>query len=205
MSQPQPEDRPPPPPESGAGEPRASHEQTVADLVREHNRALHAFLMARLRDEHEAREVAQEAYVRLLQLDQPGTVSLLRAYLFKTAANIAIDRARQRSQRSRIHEREFSEEPIDRLSPEARTLSAEDLEVLKKALLELSPKARRAFLLYRLEGWSDAQIAGQLGVKPRMVRYYLTQAGLYCWLRVQGSTPEQAREQSRYSSKEPAP
>ena len=188
-------------PRGPADEPEGSardqnHERAVADLVREHNRALHAFLMMRLHDEHEAREVAQEAYVRLLQLDQPGAVSFLRAYLFKTAANIAIDRARQRSHRARVQEMEAAEEPVDRLSPDRWVLSAEDLQVLKAALLELSPKCRRAFLLYRLEGWNDAQIGEQLGIQPRMVRHYLTQAGLYCRLRVQGLTPQQAKERS---------
>ena len=70
--------------------------------------------MTRLRDEHEAKEVAQEAYVRLLQLDRPGAVSFLRSYLFKTAANIAIDRARQRATHARLQQQRWSEESIDR-------------------------------------------------------------------------------------------
>lgn len=64
----------------------------LARLFREHNQELFGFLCTRLRSEQDAREVAQEAYARLLQLDQPGAISLLRAYLFKTAANLAIDR-----------------------------------------------------------------------------------------------------------------
>lgn len=174
-----------------------AHSQTVADLVKEHNRALHAFLMTRLRDEHEAREVAQEAYVRMLQLAQPGAIGFLRAYLFKTAANIAIDRARQRSNRARLQRKEFVEEPVDELSPDRRTISSEDMEILKRALLELSPKCRRAFLLYRLEDWSDAQISEQLGVQPRMVRHYITQAGLYCKLRISGLSPKHAKAATR--------
>src|SRR5689334_14906628 len=60
--------------------------QSFNRLFREHNRSLMSFLVARLRSVHEARDVAQEAYVRLLQLDKPGAVSLLRSYLFRTAA-----------------------------------------------------------------------------------------------------------------------
>lgn len=189
------------PPEALDGVARTSgvpaHEQTIADLVKEHNRALHAFLMTRLHDEHEAREVAQEAYVRMLQLNEPGAVSFLRAYLFKTAANIAIDRAKQRANRARLQEAEFAEEPVDQLSPDRRLLSGEDVEILKRALLELSPKCRRAFLLYRLEEWSDLQIAKQLGIQPRMVRHYLAQAGLYCRLRIKGLSPEEAKAATR--------
>ena len=68
----------------------------VSQLFRDHNRMLVGYLTSRLRSEQEAKEVAQEAYVRLLQLQDPGTPSLLRAYLFKTATNLAIDRLRHR-------------------------------------------------------------------------------------------------------------
>ena len=173
------------------------HQQSVAELVREHNRALHAFLMTRVRDEHEAREVAQEAYVRMLQLAQPGAISFLRAYLFKTAANIAVDRARERSNRARLLDAQPGGATFDELSPDRRVLSAEELEIFKQALRELSPKCRRAFLLCRVEGLSDVQVAAELGIKPRMVRHYLVQAGVYCQLRIKGLSAEQAWEAAR--------
>jgi RNA polymerase sigma-70 factor (ECF subfamily) len=50
----------------------------MSQLFREHNRMLVAYLTTRLRSEHEAKEVAQEAYVRLLELKEPCTPSLLR-------------------------------------------------------------------------------------------------------------------------------
>jgi DNA-directed RNA polymerase specialized sigma24 family protein len=51
----------------------------VSELFRKNNRALINFLLTRLRDESEAREVAQEAYVKLLQLEQPEAISFLRS------------------------------------------------------------------------------------------------------------------------------
>ena len=77
-----------PPPDPAGG---------VERLFREHNRALVSFLAARLGSEQEARELAQEAYVRLLRLDHPSASSFLRAHLFHIAANLAIDRLRQRA------------------------------------------------------------------------------------------------------------
>src|ERR1700728_1336274 len=69
----------------------AEHAAEVSRLFREHNRALILFLSARLKDVQSAREVAQEAYVKVLQLQSPGSVKFLRAYLFKVAGNLAID------------------------------------------------------------------------------------------------------------------
>src|SRR5512142_2060557 len=73
----------------------AARAAVIERLFREHNEALVRFLRGRVGSHSEALEVAQEAYVRLLSLDQPGAVSYLRAFLFKTAANIAIDRHRR--------------------------------------------------------------------------------------------------------------
>src|SRR5262245_27837684 len=68
----------------------------VRRLFEEHNRKLIRFLLARLQNEQDAVEIAQEAYVQLLQLEKAGSVGLLQAYLFKIARNLAVDRVRRR-------------------------------------------------------------------------------------------------------------
>ena len=70
-----------------------------------------------------------------------------------------------------------------------------DLEALRRALFELPPNCRRAFILYRFKEWNQEQIAIELGVNERMVRHYLVRAGLYCKLRVRGCTPAEAKAQ----------
>ncbi len=174
---------------------RSAHAEALARLIEEHNRALRAFLMMRVRDEQEAQEVAQEAYVQILQLHQPGAVNFLRSYLFKTAANIAINRAKQRRTRDRLDQIDSADKPVDRLTPEHRVLASQELKVFRRALFELSPKCRRAFVLHRFREWSHEEIARELGVQKRMVRHYLTQAGLYCKLRVSGLSAAEAKKQ----------
>ncbi len=192
MKQPQPQTTPSPA-NSGPGD--ATHAARLRKLFEDHNRALHSFLLMKLGgNEQEAQEVAQEAYARLLQLHDPGAVSLLQAYLFKTAANIAIDRARQRSTRTRFDE-VLHEEPIDANTPDRCVLAAEELEVLEKALHELPPKYRRAFVLHRFEEWSTERIGRELGVQPRMVRNYISRAVIYCKLRLQGLSAAAARDE----------
>lgn len=173
-----------------AGTPGHSH--ALSSLFEEHNRTLQSFLRARLGNEQEAREVAQEAYVRLLQLHQPGTVSFLRAYLFKTAANLAVDRIRQRANRERLDRSGPQSELIDRASPDRRLMAAEELDLLDQALRELPSQYRRAFLLHRFEDWPTARIAKELGVQERMVRNYVSRAAIYCKLRLDGVPPSEA-------------
>lgn len=159
-----------------------SRSALVSRLFHEHNQALIGFLLARVNSEQEARDVAQEAYVRMLELDTPGAVSFLRAYLFKTAANLATDRARQRAAQARLNEHWLA--PLDGVSqapsPEHATSARQELDLLRAFMQELPPRCREAFYLHRFHDRSVVQIAAQLRVTDRMVRKYLVQAFVYC-------------------------
>jgi RNA polymerase sigma factor (sigma-70 family) len=182
----------PPPtcPEEAPGEQRPAE---LARLFESHNRSLKSFLMARIGNEQEVQEVVQEAYARLLQLDRPNAVSFLRAYLFKTAAHIAVDRARQRRTRERLDYALAEGQEVESPSPDRYVLASEELDIVEQALSELPPNYRRAFLLRRYDEWTPEQIARELGTQLRMVRNYISRATVYCKLRVEGLTPVEAR------------
>jgi RNA polymerase sigma factor (sigma-70 family) len=159
----------------------ADRGQLIAQLFREHNEALVRFLALRLRSQQEAKEVAQEAYARLLNLDRPGAVSFLRAFLFKTAANIAVDRIRhEQTVRRAARTGALLEELGTIATPEQSAAGAEEIRLLEQLLEELPPKCRRAFLLHRVHGLEFADIAAQMGLGERMVRMYVVRATLYC-------------------------
>ncbi|HEY0339542.1 MAG TPA: sigma-70 family RNA polymerase sigma factor [Steroidobacteraceae bacterium] len=168
-----------------------SREALVARLFREHNQALVRFLLTRVDSEQEARDVAQEAYVRMLQLDSHGAVSFLSAYLFKTASNIAIDRMRERSVRRRM-DGELGSEPPMEASPHAALQAREQLELVERFVRELPPKCRKAFYLHRLQELSPPEIAKKLGVSPRMVHLYLVRALVH--VRTRLNQVERAKE-----------
>lgn len=155
--------------------------ELITRLFREHNQALIRFLALRLGSQQEAREVAQEAYVRLLQLDRPGAVSFLRALLFKIAANLAVDHIRH-EQVARRYAREsaFSDEVAVSPTPEHEAHSVQELKLVQHLIEELPPKCRQAFLLHRLQGLDFPDIARKMGLGERMVRTYVVRAVLYC-------------------------
>jgi RNA polymerase sigma-70 factor (ECF subfamily) len=154
----------------------------IEAIFREHNPSLLRFLQARLASAQDAREVAQEAYVRLLQLDSPGAIGFLRAYLFKTAANLATDRLRHRRVAQLSVEREFFN--LDPPSPMDTVAAQQDLEVLSAAMDELSPKCREVFMLRRLGNLRTDEIAHRTHIGPRMVRLYIAQALAHCQSRL---------------------
>ncbi len=169
------------------GEARA---QEVERLFRDHNEALVRYLTLRLHSRHEAREVAQEAYVRLLQLERTDVSSFLRAYLFRIAGNLAIDRLRRRATEMRIHEAELFSGLFERPpEPEALALERERVAQIRGILQELPAAVREAFLLFRTQEMDQVSIARRLGITDRTVRNHITRALLYCRLRLDGLAP----------------
>ena len=159
---------------------------TVERLFAEHNRSLIRFLRTRLRSEQEARDVAQEAYVRLLQIDQPGTISFLRAYLFRTALNIATDRMRADGIRQHAHRDPVFDDVAHEPDPERRADARQQLGLVLESLRDLPSKPRLAFLWHRVSDMSIPEVAERLGVTERMVRNYIVQALVHVRERMDG-------------------
>lgn len=177
-------------PAAGASDARALE---VERLFRDHNDSLIRFLTLRLHSRHEAREVAQEAYVRLLQLERTDVTGFLRAYLFRIAGNLAIDRLRRRATESRLQESDLFPGLFERPpEPEALAMEGERVDQIRGFLRELPDPVREAFLLFRTEDMDQGSIAKKLGVSDRMVRNHITRALMYCRLRLEGLAPAEA-------------
>ena len=171
----------------GSGSAEKEGHARIDHLFREHNDALVRFLSARLGSYQDAREVAQEAYVRLLNLDHPGATSFLKALLYKTAANLAIDRLRhQRLVTSHLHTSSSSPD-LFASSADATAAALDDISVLSQALDELPPPCRSAFLMSRIESLDSREIATRLGVTDRAVRKYIARALVFLQLRLQAA------------------
>ena len=178
--------------ESGGDEARVA---LVRKLFEDHNHTLVSFLAARLNSRAEARDVAQEAYVRMLQLEGLSAVGFLRAYLFRIASNIAVDRMRRRVVREAGPPQALFEELLSRPEPERLVLAEQELDVIKAAIAELPEKCRRAFALYMFGERTIAQIAESMGLTERMIRNYVAQALAHCRYR-----RDQANAESKATS-----
>jgi RNA polymerase sigma factor (sigma-70 family) len=152
----------------------------IKQLFDDHNRTLISFLRLRLRSDADARDVAQEAYVRMLELDNLSAIGFLRAYLFRVAANIATDRMRHNAVRETLASSELLEATADERSPERIAIAAEDLSVVKRVVHGLPEKCRNAFVWHVLAGQSTSDIAKRLGLTDRMIRLYIAHALSLC-------------------------
>lgn len=152
---------------------------------------LRRFLTKRLKCAEAAADLTHETYLRLHQqsrrADYPHDNA--RALAFHIAMNLAVDYQRKASVRSRYLADEgaecISEVPSSRQSqPEHILIARQRLDVLRRALDELSPECRTVFLMHGVEGLKYAEIAARLGISISMVGRHLAQAMLHCASRV---------------------
>ena len=152
----------------------------IERLFREHNEALVRFLRVKLCSEQEARDVAQEAYVRLMKLDTTDSISFFQAYLFKVANNLAIDRLRHLARADAYRASMPADAPERGASAEEEAAAAEKIERIRRYASELPPKCRKAFLLRKFHSLSVPDIARQLDLSEQTVGTYLRQALKHC-------------------------
>lgn len=130
------------------------------------------YLRARLGDADHAEDIAQEAFVRLLDNTPRDRVG----WLFAVASNLAVDQQRVANGRARHltlmrAARKGSADP----GPEQELLRAELVTRVRTALAAL-PERDRDLLLLRHGGWPYRDIARALGVAPSSVGSLLTRA-----------------------------
>ena len=166
------------------------HKQRVASLFEENNSALIRFLKVRLHSEEEAREIAQEAYVKLLGLDEPDAVNHFRAYLFRTAANLAADRLRQRHRRAELRTLAFAGDEYASPSPEKALDAVQELALIREAVKELPPKCRAAFLMHKVHQLPVTETARRMRLSVRMVQFYVARGLAHCTEKLQAAEPD---------------
>lgn len=156
------------------------HVDEIEKLFREHNRALVAFLQCRLSSYSDAQEVAQEAYLRVLTMDNREDIDSLRSYLFKIAGNLAIDRLRKRKVRSDFAAAQPGDEPVGDATPVHHAMAVEQVAGIRRALRELPAKASHAFVMHVIEGRDFGTVAQTMNLSERMVRYHVANALAHC-------------------------
>jgi RNA polymerase sigma-70 factor (ECF subfamily) len=135
---------------------------------------------ARLHSWEEATEVVQEAYVRVFRLDNPPPINFLRAYLYKTAFNLAYDRRGERTIRQQreefVYTEVYRERERENPTPERLCLDEEVRACLQVAVNKLPPKCRMAFTLVELENHTVRQAAATMGISEMAVYQLVNRA-----------------------------
>lgn len=158
-----------------------SYHDEITTLYQDYNETLVRYLTIRLRNRQDAVEVAQEAYIRLLRRDSMDDIDCFRSFLFRTATNISIDLHRQRARQAK----NFTKSKIlfgtmEEITPERELSARQTLDELRKALEDLPPKCREAFMLYKFKNMGHTEIAEKMNLSESSIRKYIARGLAFC-------------------------
>lgn len=152
-------------------------------LMRRYNRRVYRTARAVVRDDAEAEDIAQEAYVRAYQhLDQFQGRSSFATWLTSIAFHEALARVRKRSRQQEIDAMdESSRDSLPQLavrdgSPEQSASASEISILLESSIDSLPDKYRQVFVLRDVEEMSTTEAAECLGISEENVKVRLHRA-----------------------------
>ncbi len=120
-------------------------------------------------------DAIQDTFYRVLQGKHFEKLENPRAFLFKTARNILIDRYRKNRLETKLNDEQQLESGTD-LKEEVLLEYSEMTIAYQKALSALPKKCRQVFLMRRYDGLANSEIASSLGISIRMVQKHMIKA-----------------------------
>ena len=157
-----------------------TEQSAVAALYTAHQSWLQAWLRRRLGCAHDAADLTQDTFIRLMAGRQAQALREPRAFLTTLAQRVLVDFWRRRELERAYLDSLAALPEAHSPSEESRALVLEALTQIDRMLSQLPTKARAAFLLSQLDGLSYPQIAQRLGVAEISVRRYMKQAIAAC-------------------------
>jgi len=133
--------------------------------------ALMRYLRRNWRDAADLPDLRQEVYVRVYESARTRLPEQPQAFLFASARNLLIDRAR-RAQIVSIDilaDLELGEYATDELTPERHAGGRGELRLLQQALDELPQRCREVVSLRKIDGMSQREVARHMGIQEATV------------------------------------
>jgi RNA polymerase sigma factor (sigma-70 family) len=143
-----------------------------AEEVLPHERDLRAYLTRNVQGAVEVDDVVQESFLRVLRAQETGRIANARAYLFRTARNAiyAVFRRPKVFSPRGVTESDVSRIVEDGPDTAERVSTAEEVALLLDAIDSLPARCREIFILRKLQGVSQKEIAARLGVSECTVQ-----------------------------------
>lgn len=157
----------------------------VSGIAAKYGGRLRRYLRLNLSNAADVPDLAQEVFLHLLRVRNHEEIRSPEAYLFTVASHVVQQHAQKRAvvpesldllESSGLVPLIGDDDPTDRAEVQQRLLTLEAL------LQELPPRVAIALIRHRMEGYSIAEIAVELGVAQITVKKYLARALLHCRL-----------------------
>jgi RNA polymerase sigma factor (sigma-70 family) len=157
----------------------------LSALYTEHRTQLVSQARRITRDEAEANEVVQEAFLKfMLAAPELDSADRAIAYLRTSVTNLSLNIIRARGARPNLVaiDADTTQERLNEIASEnhidldTTMAAAEDAAIIREALARLTSDQRTALVMWEMEGRSTEEIATALNTTPANVRHILARA-----------------------------
>lgn len=172
--------------------PPSEQSRWFSEEIEPHDSSLRAYLHSRFPSLTDVDDIMQDSYIKVLRAAERKPVIHAKAYLFATARNVALGLFR----RPRI----FSGKPVTDIAALSvseegadvaeRVSTKQETAILLDAIDALPPRCREIFILRKLQGVPQKEIAARLGISEQTVQVQIARGAKKClqFLRIRGVT-----------------
>ena len=179
----------------------------------ENERALKRFLERFLYNTHDVEDILQETFLQTWMIEKKQKIQLPKSYLFSVARNMALKELKKKSRQLNAYLMEINNNSLicNEAFIDDGFESKERLCLFEKALTTLSPQCKKVFVLRKVFGYSQKEIARRMNISESTVEKHIANGLQRCnvYMRAYGvddlsvlSQPKQ-RKSTRDKVKEP--
>lgn len=146
------------------------------------------FLSRQTRDRDSAADLVQETYARAAAVQRSGdSIIEPRAFLYRTARNLLVDRYRRHASRGNSHADDAEPlAPVEAMAapaafePDHALAAARNAEAMLSTIEALPLRCKEAFILHKFDGLSQAEVAARMDISVKMVERHIKLALKAC-------------------------
>lgn len=170
------------PPDSPPAPKQAAARVDMEGIYLELRASLMRYASRYFKRSQEAEDVVQEAFVKVIQAQRERDIHSPKSYLFRTARNISLAHINKKAYKltDELGDLLTESERMASKSLEEQFEARENFEIFCRAVQQLPVKCRRAFVLCRVYGFSQKEVAARMGIGISAVESHLARATRRC-------------------------
>jgi RNA polymerase sigma-70 factor (ECF subfamily) len=179
------------------GRPGAGKLSTILEAYIENEIALKRYLRRFIKSREAADDLAQEAFLRAFAAESRRVIEAPKPFLFKVAKNLALNELARQSSMAIEPLGDFEGQEVLEDSSQASgddvVDSRERVRLLARAIAALPPQCAKVFILRKMQGLSQKEIAVRLNISVRTVENHVALGLSRCraYMRIHGGAGEE--------------
>ena len=150
---------------------------TILETYLKNEVALKRYLRRFIRSREAADDLAQEAFLRAFAAESGQRIDTPKAFLFKVAKNLALNEIARQSSMATEPLGDFDGQAVLEDGSQAAVEDVVDsrgrIRLLARAIAALPPQCAKVFILRKMQGLSQKEIAARLNISVRTVENHV--------------------------------